>query len=69
MLIGSNRGAYAAPLLASIRIRRFMNAAPATCPFLFNYGAALDDGSLYVAGVARELEDRDVPSTSAMTAC
>ncbi|WNZ60902.1 hypothetical protein QEG98_34030 [Myxococcus sp. MxC21-1] len=40
-----------------------MNPAPATRPFLFNHGAALDDGTLYVAGVVRELEDRDVPHT------
>jgi hypothetical protein len=32
-------------------------------PFSFTYGVALDDDSLYVAGVARELENRDVPHT------
>lgn len=31
--------------------------------FAFTYCAALDDGPLYLAGVARELEDADVPHT------
>jgi hypothetical protein len=32
-------------------------------PFNFSFGAALDDGTLYMAGVARELEDREVHHT------
>jgi hypothetical protein len=32
-------------------------------PLIFNFGAALDDGSLYVSGVSRELESRDVYHT------
>lgn len=32
-------------------------------PFRFAYGAALKNGSIYLAGVALELEDRDVPHT------
>jgi hypothetical protein len=34
-----------------------------TSPFRISFVAALDDGSVYVAGVALELEDRDVPHT------
>src|SRR5258706_7989891 len=37
--------------------------APTASPFSFTFGSALDDGSLYLAGVALELEDRDVPHT------
>jgi hypothetical protein len=34
-----------------------------TSPFRIAFVAALDDGSLFVAGVALDLEDRDVPHT------
>lgn len=34
-----------------------------TSPFALNFGAALDDGTLFVCGVSLELEDRDVLHT------
>lgn len=40
-----------------------MDTANTASPFTLNFCAALDDGSLYVAGVADELEDRDVHHT------
>jgi hypothetical protein len=40
-----------------------MATATPSSTFSFSFGAALNENHLYVAGVANELEDRDVPHT------